>query len=296
MGTRVASEIRRYLRTGDHDDAFDVWPGRDRSARAQKGSSALRDALIAEVRRRETRATSAPCLADLDVAMLARRKVEPMVRGLFPRREQDAVLAVLQGSVVFLTPANIENVLGAQTWLRTAWDLATLYLGSVGARLLARNAPRIVGFSEETTCFVSARYFEDSEPFADFVVHEAAHVFHNCKRGTVGLPETRTREWLLDIEHRKRETFAYACEAYSRILALADRPAERRLLYERLLEYPTPADERVDGDEYLDVVREATLARNGWKRILARCSSRSARRTTYRTPSGRANTAPVAQG
>jgi len=32
----------------------------------------------------------------------------------------------------------------------------------------------------------------------------------------VGLPETNQREWLLDIDFRKRET--YACEAYSRIL------------------------------------------------------------------------------
>ncbi len=34
----------------------------------------------------------------------------------------------------------------------------------------------------------------------------------------MGPPETHQREWLLDIDFRKRETFAYACEAYSRIL------------------------------------------------------------------------------
>jgi hypothetical protein len=33
-----------------------------------------------------------------------------------------------------------------------------------------------------------------------------------------------------------------------------------------------PADERVDGDEYLDILREAVEARNGWKRIHARCA------------------------
>jgi hypothetical protein len=57
--------------------------------------------------------------------------------------------------------------------------------------------------------------------FADFVVHEAAHVFHNCKRFTVGLPETRTKEFLLPIDSHQRETFAYACEVYSRILRFA---------------------------------------------------------------------------
>lgn len=48
--------------------------------------------------------------------------------------------------------------------------------------------------SEETTCYVSVEYFRDHDPCADYVVHEAAHIFHNCKRATVGLPETRRRE------------------------------------------------------------------------------------------------------
>jgi hypothetical protein len=33
-----------------------------------------------------------------------------------------------------------------------------------------------------------------------------------------------------------------------------------------------PADDRLDVEEYLDILREAVAARNGWKRILARCS------------------------
>ena len=43
-------------------------------------------------------------------------------------------------------------------------------------------------------------------------------MFHNCKRRSAGLPQTRRNEWLLDIAFRKRETFAYACEFYSLIL------------------------------------------------------------------------------
>jgi hypothetical protein len=115
-------------------------------------------------------------------------------------------------------------------------------------------------------------YFAEKHRFADFVVHELAHVFHNCKRGTIGLPETRTREWLLDIEFRKRETFAYACEAHSRLLELGSTPASRRALLDGLSAGPMPHDETVSGDEYLDILREAVAARNGWKRILARCA------------------------
>lgn len=89
----------------------------------------------------------------------------------------------------------------------------------------------------------------------------------------MGLRETRRREWLLDIVYSKRETFAYACEAYSRIVELADTSAERRQLLAEAEAGPHPSDARVDVDEYLDVLREAVEARNGWKRILARCAA-----------------------
>jgi hypothetical protein len=137
-----------------------------------------------------------------------------MVRGLFPRTGQDAVLAMLEQSVVFLTKENIERLLLGYGFDSSAWTLVNLYLASLGAELLTENAPLLVGLSEETTCYVSPEYFAEDDPFADFIVHEAAHIFHNCKRVTIGLPETRTKEWSLDIEHRKRETFAYSCEAY----------------------------------------------------------------------------------
>lgn len=33
------------------------------------------------------------------------------------------------------------------------------------------------------------------------------------------------------------------------------------------------SEDRVDVDEYLDILRDAVAARNGWKRILERCSA-----------------------
>ena len=38
-----------------------------------------------------------------------------------------------------------------------------------------------------------------------------------------------------------------------------------------------PSDERVDANEFVDILREAVGARNGWKRILQRCSPRPRR-------------------
>jgi hypothetical protein len=126
--------------------------------------------------------------------------------------------------------------------------------------------------SEETTCYVSMEYFRPNGRFEDFIVHEAAHTFHNCKRGTIGLRHTRRHEWLLHLEFKKRETFAHACEAYSRILEHGVGPADRRRLQDELEDGPMPPTDRVDLDEYLDILCEAVVARNGWKHILARCS------------------------
>jgi hypothetical protein len=97
------------------------------------------------------------------------------------------------------------------------------------------------------------------------------HLFHNCKRQTVGLPYTRQREWILEIAFARRETFAYTCEAYGRILELGKGPAERRALLAELERKAPPADQ-VDPAEYVDILREAVAARDGWKRILVRCA------------------------
>ena len=88
----------------------------------------------------------------------------------------------------------------------------------------------------------------------------------------MGLPQTRTREWLLDIDFRKRETFAYSCEAYSCILEAAASSAERRAAVDEFSRDCSIPDDRVEATEVASILREAAAARNGWKVILARCS------------------------
>jgi hypothetical protein len=283
--------VQNYLTTGEHDPCHYGWPGGNLFAAAQAGDAALRSALVAQLRSRTAAVTMPPTLPSelhmTDLTALTRTRVAPMVGGLFPPHEQAAVLAMLERSVIFLTPDNIESVLQSTPWLHTAWSLANLYLASVGADMLSQDARAIVGLSEETTCYVSVEYFRDHDPCADYVVHEAAHIFHNCKRATVGLPETRRREWLLDIDFGQRETFAYACEAYSRILTLGHTRAERQAALAAHGDGPVPGHGSVDTEEYLDILGEAVEARNGWKRILQRCAPRRAPRpgaTALTTP------------
>ncbi len=266
----IADEIERYLRTGDADMDARAWPG-DFMERGRLQDADLRGALVEEVRRLAKGHSHEPVPANVGVEF-TRAKVESMVRGLFARNEQDIVLATFEKSVVYVTSDTIESILLNQRWDHSRWTLANMYLLSVGAKLLGKKAARIVGMSEETTCYVSPDYFAEGDPFADFIVHEAAHIFHNCKRRTIGLRETRTKEWLLDIAFRQRETFAYSCEAYARIVSRAKSPAERKALAAEYAAKRRISEERVDPVEVASIVAEAASARNGWKVILARCA------------------------
>jgi hypothetical protein len=90
---------------------------------------------------------------------------------------------------------------------------------------------------------------------------------------------SRTREWLLPIDYRRRETFAYACESYSRILELTRSGSERDGLLAELELGALPADSKVDHEGYVDILREAVAARNG-----SSGSSDAARRVARNLP------------
>ncbi len=271
----VGDVINDYLRTGTTDPLITAWTGSLRD-KAEQSRRDLRGALIDEVIRRAAGQTHPP-LPLHDPRELIRRRVTPMVAGLFPVAERDPVLQLVERSVIFVTTDNVAHLLMDQRWDHTAWMLANLHLAALGAPLLSPDATPLVGLSEETTCFVSPRYFSNPDLASDFVVHEVAHVFHNCKRRTAGLPETKRKERLLDIAFHKRETFAYACEFYSWVLEHSDDVAARRHLAAEIFHSKSLSDERVDPQEVAGIVIEAAQSRVGWKVILRRCSSSRSR-------------------
>lgn len=267
----IKGEVRRYLARGDYDGFFAGWPGRTVNDIATDATQRLRAALV-EVTLRRARGIerSVPLPEPIDPWL--RNKLCPMVQGLFTVHERNCVLDALARGIVFLTPQDIVNVLTTEPWLSTAWRLANLYLDSLGAQRLGSQADELVGLSQGATCYVSLAYFDQTDPFADYVVHEAAHVLHNCRRSAVGLQKRRHCPTPLDIAFHQRETFAYACEAYSRILAMGRDGESRQAALERLRASELPPDERVDHEKYLTILAEAVRARNGWRCITKRCA------------------------
>jgi len=263
-------ECAHFVETGEHDHLFSNWPGGP-IAGGKQGDAALRSALTHELEARTKGIPPRFVPYGLDLERFSRATIEPMVRGLFPRNERELVLERLTRSIVFVDSASIASVLRETLWLSTAWDLANLYLQAMGVAPLSEIAPRIVGLSEATSCYVSVDYFEDAAPCENFVIHEIAHVFHNCKRRSLGLRETRLKEWPLDIEFKKRELFAYLCEAYGCLLVQGRTLAERMALIETLMGGQFPPDDRVDQNEFFAILRATLCVRNGWKRIYAHC-------------------------
>lgn len=265
------AEIQRYLQTGKHDMLFLAWPAAENSIeRMIRGHRDLQQALLAEVHRRTASVHTSTVIQDLDGANFIRRKTEPMIRGLFPGKEQENVLSLVAKAVVFLTPANIDSIIMNSGWLSSAWQLANMYLTYMQVEPLSRDAPQAVGLSENLQCFVSPEYFDEKCPFADYIVHETAHLFHNCRRSAIGLPETRQRKYLLNIHFAKREVFAYASEAWSQIYERSSTIAGRRELAGQFNGFGVD-DCYADPVEVVAVVRNACSARNGWKFILSHC-------------------------
>lgn len=161
----------------------------------------LRGTLVRALRQRETQQMGG-LRRHFDPVGLTVRKSSRWCRYVSPRR---AAIGAFDAGGLRRFPDARTSRRSCCRRVSTAWTLAKLYLAGIGAELLSEGAPSLHGFSQNTTCYVSPQCFREDHRFADFIVHEAAQVFHNCKRSNLGLTETQSKVWLLDIEYRKRE-------------------------------------------------------------------------------------------
>lgn len=271
----IAEELASYIATGREDeDGWRRYPGESIAEKVTAHQSALRHGLLERVRELEAGCSPPSMSEGRTTSAFVRDRLRPMIHGLFPVDERDHMLDVVTRSIVFLTQDVVHELIASTSWPDTALNVARIWLDSIGAPPLSEDAVGLLGLSEGTQCLVSLSYFRDidADPFADYVVHEVAHLFHNNKRCYVGLPAKGRREWLLDIEFRKRELFAHACEFYSRIATAGRDQRAREALVEDLAPRAHGFSDQFDPDELIDVLREAASARNGWRKILCRCA------------------------
>ncbi len=273
MTSDMEKEIKKYLRTGQANPYASAWPGQHALECYQAQSKGLQAALLAELKRRAGKKTPPAVPDNLDLIAYTRERVAPMVQGLFPPDEQPVIQGILERAMVFLTAQGIEKAIIDEHFPHTAWTLANIYLESLNLKGLDGKRFPVVGMSSGDKCYISTDYFYEKCPFADFLVHEAAHTFHNIRRDAAGLPlPRRGYKWLLLLDFNKRELFAYACEVYSRIITLGATRKERlSSIEEYSCKVKLPAG-YVGKNELIALLKEAVGARNGWKRILKRCS------------------------
>jgi hypothetical protein len=276
----VDDAIAEFLRTGHTDPLYPAWPGSRFMERAERAEDELTNALVAELWKRAAgKCWRGRVQVPEDMTAYTRTKVEPMVRGLFARAEHEPILQLLERSAVIVTDDTVEPLVRASGFLSTRWDVANLYLLSLDAEVLGDGERQAVGFSENFKSYVTPQYFVEREPFVDFLLHECAHVLHDAKLETIGLRMSRSRERVVELEFRERETFAYSCEAFATIGA-GRTPAEREELAAQLRDrcpYPKSA---VDVAKVEAIVSKAAPMRNGWKHVLERCAP--AERPRYR--------------
>ncbi len=268
----VDEAITEFLRTGHADPMHPEWSGSSFLERARRAHDELTSALVAEMRARSAaKGWGTRVELPKDMTAYTRALAEPMVRGLFARTDHEPVLQLLERSAVVVTDDTVETIIQRSAYLSTGWDVANLYLLGIGAEVLGDGKRLAVGFSENFKCYITPQYFEERGPFEDFLLHECAHVLHDAKLETIGLPMTRSRERLVELEFRERETFAYSCEAFATISA-GRSPAERADLAAAFRErrpYPKGA---VDVAKVEEIVSDAAAMRNGWKHVLERCA------------------------
>jgi hypothetical protein len=182
----MSEEVETYLKSGNHDPKFEAWPGSGFFDRSQNGSKALREALVAEVLARTQHRAVTALPDDLDLLQFTRQKFSGMVKGLFPKTEQEIVLSMLERSVIFLTPRNIAQVLREMPWLGTAWDLANLYLASHSAELLSDGGSTDPWIEHRNDLLRLDRLFPLSE---------SLRRFRSCMKPLIFFTTANARRW-----------------------------------------------------------------------------------------------------
>jgi len=263
-----AAVIEQFLRTGEEtwdgagSGSFTLTQFKQHEAYSRTVKTALRtlfglrgDILPAE-------AQSAPLVGPETIGS----RINSMVKGLVRSDWQEIALRELTARTFVLNFQGAKAAMDAEfstCYMGSAWQIFWALFGDYG---LKPDEIRVEcdGIAGD---FAHARWsaYENEDPYGDVVVHEAAHLLHYLKPGHYGLHVRRGQERFVDIEFQHRELFAFACEAYSRVVLHGKRKS-RISFAEKMLEdafsFPRNQIQHVAA-----LVLVAASARNGWRVI-----------------------------
>ena len=247
-----------------------AWPG-GFMERCQRQHADLRGALVEEVRRLAMGRTHEPVPENAGVAF-TRSKVEPMVRGLFSKVEQDVVLATLEKSVVYVTSETIEPLLLSHSWDRSAWDPRESVPAERWREAARQGRPAPRRDQRGGDLLRLARVLCRGRPVRR--LHRSRGGAHLSQ---LQAPHDRApRDAHEGVAARHRVPAARDVRVLVRGIRLHRRPREepgRASGAGRRLRLRAPHLRGARGpSEVASIVVEAASARSGWKVILARCA------------------------
>lgn len=194
------------------------------------------------------------------------QRIEPMVTGLVQEDWREVTLREITARTFILnlpgTRAAIEVELST-CFMGDAWRILWALFGDHGLK----PDDIKVGCDGLAGDYAHVRWsaYQTKDPYSDVVVHEAAHMLHYLKPSHYGLHVRRGQERFVDIEFCHRELFAYACEAYSRVVLQGERKL-RTAFAEKMLDaafsFPRGQIEAIAA-----LVLSAARVRNGWRVI-----------------------------
>ena len=263
-----ASTIERFLRTSD--ETWDgAGSGQFTTAQFQNNEAYRRAAKTALRTLFHILANLLPAEAQLAPRVdptAIRARVEPMVRGLVQEEWQEIALRE------FVARTFVLNFRGAMAAMEV--ELPSCDMESARRILWALYRDYGLRLDDiKMTCdglagdYAHVRWsaYETKDPYSDVVVHETAHLLHYLKPRNFGLHMRRHQERFVDIEFNHRELFAYACEAYSRVVLHGPRKA--RISFAEKMPEGAFSFPRGEIKDVAALVMDAARARNGWRVI-----------------------------
>ena len=195
-----------------------------------------------------------------------RPRVGPMVKGLVQEDWQEVALRELVSRTFVLNLRGAEAAMDVELPscdMESPWRILWALYGDYG--LKPDDIEMVCDGLAGDFAHVRWLAYETQDPYSDVVVHETAHLLHYLKPQNFGLNVRRHQERFVDIEFRHRELFAYACEAYARVVLHGERKA--RIAFAEKMQDGSFSFPRGQIEEVAALVLEAARARSGWRVI-----------------------------